>query len=393
MAQNTSSSTGSLPHFRTGGTFYDFGFNVGAHFRERIRLFFNESEQHQNTVIPFYDSHDGRQFFEENLRVCQDCFPQYVREVRGLGDGAGLPFEQVFMANVCEHDMEALLKPESVSQTGQQIAAGDPEFGCSSLFISCADTKLILHTEDQPPLVKKHGYMVSADISEEGHKEKFTSYCCPGLLPGLAFNVNHQGIVFTSNALRPAKLQRGSPSRTFLTRALLSSGTIEEAVKQTRNEPYGSAYGFTANLSNREGDMVSLEIGPGKPQAAVHVQQVSRPSGPDSSTEPCHYYHFNTYQHLKVAETGSAMSSARRAQRVKELPLPRRLEEALAIMADTKDQEYPIFRTPRPTDPAVTACTVVFDILANDIRVYEDREGLLSNTPALRFPVWGGDVV
>ena len=98
-----------MTHLMTRGTFYDVGYNVGLNLSERIKRYFHESDFHQE-LLPFYDSRAGRDYYEECLRVSQDCFPQYVREVRGTADGAGLSFEHVFMANVFERDQGSLLQ-------------------------------------------------------------------------------------------------------------------------------------------------------------------------------------------------------------------------------------------------------------------------------------------
>ena len=94
-----------------------------------------------------------------------------------------------------------------------------------------------------------------------------------------------------------AELVRAAPSRIFLTRSLLRARDVEEAVRLAENAPHGSAYGFSLNLATRGGRMTSLEVGPGKPRAVVHVHDVIQQKDPDA---PCHYYHFNSYRHLKV---------------------------------------------------------------------------------------------
>ena len=101
-----------VTHLMTRGTFYDVGYNVGLTFQDRIKRYFHESDLHQELILPLYDSQAGRDYYEESLRVCQDCFPQYVREVRGTADGAGLPFEHVFMANVFERRLGSHLQDQ-----------------------------------------------------------------------------------------------------------------------------------------------------------------------------------------------------------------------------------------------------------------------------------------
>ena len=110
MATQDPINQGCLTHFETSGTHYEVGYNTAAKFSDRIQLFFRHSQTHQQKLLPFFDSRVGRDFYEESLRVTQDCFPQYVREVRGMADGAGLPFERVFMANVFERNVEMLVK-------------------------------------------------------------------------------------------------------------------------------------------------------------------------------------------------------------------------------------------------------------------------------------------
>ena len=91
-------------------------------------------------------------------------------------------------------------------QDSTQAGKSIDEFGCTTLFINSKDVQLILHNEDCDPLIKACGYLLSADIEEEGRREKFTSFCYPGTLPGQAFNFNEHGVVFTSNILCPGKI-------------------------------------------------------------------------------------------------------------------------------------------------------------------------------------------
>ena len=91
---------------------------------------------------------------------------------------------------------------------------------------------------------------------------------------------------------------------------------------------------------------------------------------------------------LQVPEAEGLLSSARRAERVSQLPPPRDLQQALGVMADTHDPLCPIFRTPRPTDLGETVCTAVFDVTARQVSLYQGREDLLSDTPLVRMPMY-----
>nr|KAG5714096.1 hypothetical protein BaRGS_020424 [Batillaria attramentaria] len=355
-----------LTQLSTRGTFYDVGYNVGLNFSQRIQLFFAESDNIQHKLLPFYHTRVGRDYHEECLRVTEECFPQYVREVRGMADGSGVPFEHLFQ--LCIHEK---IHPDSLaSQHNAQSTEGDfrpasaekervrDEFGCTTVYLNRPDLKLLLHNEDCDPLIKPYGYLLTAHIEEDGVKEEFTSFCYPGCLPGRAMNFNKQGVVVTTNALYPDHTVRRAPSRVFLSRALLSARNLEDAVRILKNEPYGAAYGFCANICTSDGDMAAIEVGPNKPRADVHVHRVEEESDPD---KPCHYYHFNSYKHLK---------------------------DALVAMGDTADTVCPVFRTPRPTDRGETVATGMFDVTAREMLVYQGNPAAAPNKPILKVPMY-----
>ena len=204
----------------TRGTFYDVGYNVGLNFSERIKLYFAESDNIQDKLLPFYDSRAGRDYYEQSLQVCQDCFPQYVREVRGTADGAGLSFEHVFMANVSKEVYNVLFSKwkkgedvveEPMTQSKDRNVGSHPSsdtpfqenFGCSDVFINRPGYQYIVHNEDCDPMIKPYGYLLSAEIEEDGLKEQFTSFCYPGFLPGCAFSFNMHGLSMSIDGLYP----------------------------------------------------------------------------------------------------------------------------------------------------------------------------------------------
>ncbi|KAL8625613.1 hypothetical protein ACOMHN_043888 [Nucella lapillus] len=371
----------SMTQLMTRGTFYDIGYNVGLQFSNNIKLFFAESGNIQDKLLPFYDSRPGRDYYEKSLKVCQDSFPQYVREVRGTADGSGLSFEHVFMANVSKEVYNVLLDRQHAPSTPFQ-----ENHGCSDVFINRPGCQYVVHNEDCDPMIKPYGYLLSAEIEDEGMREQFTSFCYPGFLPGCSFGYNVHGLTISLNGLYPDHVVEESPSRLFVNRSLLAARDIEDAIRLARNEPHGVAYGFNINLSDRDGAMAAVEVGPSRPRALVHVHNVKQTSDPNAD---CHYYHFNVYKHLKeVSEITGLQSSILRAKRAQELPPPRTLQQALDVMADVKDPLGPIFRTPRPTDLGETVCTVMYDVSARQVCLYQSRDDLLTNTPFAKLPMY-----
>lgn len=60
------------------------------------------------------------------------------------------------------------------------------------------------HTEDAFPAAHNHLYVVHADITEKcGRRERFSSLCYAGHLPGFCMNVNEHGLVYTINIIEP----------------------------------------------------------------------------------------------------------------------------------------------------------------------------------------------
>lgn len=293
----------SFVHLSTRGTFYDVGYNVGVSFSRQLQCFFAESKDIQNKLLPFYDSSFGRQYFEESLKVTQECFPRYIREVQGMSDGSGIPFAHLFMNNVSKEVYNVLLDPLYKEKESLQKNKADKEksidnFGCSDVFINRPDLKVIVHNEDCDPLMKPYGYLLSADIEDDGVKEEFSAFYYPGYLPGCAFGFNVHGLTISVDGLYPDKITRNSPGRIFLNRALLSAKNIQDACHILENEPFGTSFAFCANISTAEHEMYSIEVGPNKPKSDLHIYQIQEQS---DVSKPCHYYHFNSYQHLPVS--------------------------------------------------------------------------------------------
>lgn len=368
-----------MSQLTTRGTFYDVGYNVGLQFAPKIQNFF---EGCQKPVVAFYDSPVGREFYEKNLRVCQTAYPQYVSELRGLADGSGTAFEHIFTANVQE---SALIIPLPDQSSGGGA-------GCTALMlVDQKQHQYVLHNEDMWSQCKE-GYLLTAQIEEDGfERENFTSFCYPGYLPNWAYGFNEHGLTFCVNAIHPAHdLLCEAPGIKFVLRSVIRARDVAEVVELAKNAPHGVGYSCVINVTTKNGQMTSIEVGPGKPEGLVHVHDVTaegkKPQGPD------HYYHFNVYKHLKVEEWhGRArISSEHRLARTNSLPPPCDLQAALAVMADTHDPQWSIFRTPCPgkQDLLETVCTAVFDVTGRELWVFQGRDDLLTNKPLtkLRLP-------
>ena len=287
-------------------------------------------------------------------RAVQERFPRYWDEVRGLADGLGLAFDEVFAWNA-RGDIRALA----------------PD-GCTTVQIP-GTTNVIAHNEDGDPGFA--GRCALAHVASEGGIE-FTSFVYPGSIPGHTFAVNAAGLVQTINNVRALDGGAGLP-RMVITRAVLDTGGLDAAVALVRSAE--RAGGFHQTLG-QAGDarLFSLEF-TGTRFVAVSIAAPS--------------IHAN---HLVHEETGRASqivtgSSGARQRRGAALIGGHRVgdpeEAALAVLWDTADPELPIHRLD-PDDPDVenTMASAVFRIGPKrvDWRVY-DR----AHAPA-RFDFVGG---
>ncbi len=143
--------------------------------------------------------------------AAQYSFPQYMREIEGIADGAGLAVDEIFLWN-CRGDLRDL----------------DPaldDSGCTTVLLP-GDTAVIGHNEDGA--AELAGLCFLCDI-EPDDGPGFTAFCYPGMLPGHAFGVNRLGLVQTINNIRPHDLTAGVP-RHVISRAVLACRTLDEAV-------------------------------------------------------------------------------------------------------------------------------------------------------------------
>ena len=59
--------------------------------------FYNEQ------MLPYYSKPDGQKLYNSLTQAAMAAFPQYVEEIEGLANGAGLPFYKVLVTLiVCE---------------------------------------------------------------------------------------------------------------------------------------------------------------------------------------------------------------------------------------------------------------------------------------------------
>jgi isopenicillin-N N-acyltransferase-like protein len=171
------------------------------------------------------------------LPYAEAAYPRFVEELRGISEGAGVEFENVWLLNCYEEVTE--IQPMS----------------CTSLAVRddrTADGHVLLaHNEDWNVVDRDHVYLVRAE-PDDG--PAFIGMSYGALLANIGFN--EAGIGVAINSVYATDGRSGVP-RILFSRAVLSAATIGEAIKAC--VPQQRAGGYNHLLADVHGELYSVE--------------------------------------------------------------------------------------------------------------------------------------
>ena len=315
----------------------EIGHTIGKRFRAEILRTLEGHVGLNTRFMPYSRTPAGRARYHHLVALHRNRFPDFISELEGMAEGAGVPFEKLFVIN---------LRGEY-----QRYAADGDEGGCStcSLF---AEYSRIRSQRDGLALYRAQTYLVRARPQE---KPVFVAFCYPGFLPGNAFGCNDAGICFSCNNLQPRSARDGV-GRHFIARSLLESRSLPEAVAAVHHPD--RAYGFNYTIGSlRERRIVNVEVAPDD-------FAVSEIRGP--------YFHANHYVELGNIDQEIAESSRKRYERGTRRILEDRVkgrEDILTVLRDVEGR-LPILRDGSPPDPFVTLVTALFDLEGRKLTIY-----------------------
>jgi len=192
------------------------------------------------------------------LPPTEDSFPDVLEELRGLAEGAGAPFEEIWVLN-CYQEL-------------QENHPGSS--GCTSLAVSADHTVnrhvYLAHNEDWLSADHDTVYLVR---SKPDDGPAFIGMTYGPLLVNIG--MNEKGIAVTINSVFATDTQIGVP-RILYSRDILKAQSIEEALQKCL--PQNRAGGYHYLLGDRLGRLYSVEssashhhILPGEPGWLVHT--------------------------------------------------------------------------------------------------------------------------
>lgn len=257
--------------------------------------------------------------------LVRERFPGIWSELEGLATGLRLPADEVFLWN-CRGDFWAFA----------------PD-GCTTVLLPGQQPR-VTHNEDGFPGFAGHCAVV--EYAVEGQAQ-IASFVYPGSIPGHTFAATDNGLGITVNNIRQKEATAGVP-RMVLSRAVLNAPDARSAVALLREHPRAGAF-HLAVLQRGSAELLSVEYG----SYACSVRRINAPS-----VHANHAIHAAT-RNLPQIVTGSSGFRQIRGQAVLDgFHAKGRPVDPLAILADTSDARFPIYRdAPDDSDDENTMAT------------------------------------
>ncbi len=334
-----------LQPLQARGNAYDLGHQIGLAVHDRVHAVSIHNAELKSLQATWH----GSGYLRQLEAAARQFYPQFVREMEGMADGIGLPFQQIFIWN-CRGD----LRLPGDLPVGLKNAAAD---GCTTLLIPGAmtpeDPHIIAHNEDGSDDLYGHCFWLSA-TPDSG--PSFESYLYPGMIAGHTLAVNGAGLVQTINNLRVHDLQPGIP-RHLSARAVLGCSSIDDAIEILNRTDRAS--GFHHNLG-QAGDrrLISVEA----PASGCAVRHITTPSA--------HANHLLDPQFAHTEQSITASSAARQTRASHLLAAATHRDGGPeAVLFDRAETDKTIHRRPGDgsDDYGRTLATGVFKITADGV--------------------------
>jgi isopenicillin-N N-acyltransferase-like protein len=179
---------------------------------------------------------------ERVLPATEHAYADYVDELRGRADGAGVAFRDLFSLS-CLEEVWSWVGPEKMREL-EELATGSHLSGhCTTFALSRDHRALIGHNEDWSA-VDLHTTMLVHDVTVPSGT-RFLSLQLVGLLPWSG--LNSHGLAITANTL-PATDAKAGAANAFVLRRLLECRDLKEVWDCLRMPRWGlGAYVLAAD--------------------------------------------------------------------------------------------------------------------------------------------------
>ena len=230
------------PMVRVSGTHREMGRQIGEACTTQVQHSIESSKVLLENVYPELElTWEGAQIqARKYIPFAQERYPQYVDELTGIAEGAGVSFDDLAVVNAMEAvtmDALHLTKCTSLAVNDRRTADGHV---------------LVAHNEDWLPEDESDVFVIHATPVDE---PPFLAMTYGGLLPNIGFNVH--GIAQCCDSVYPSDSRIGIP-RLVVSRAVLAARTPADAIRSML-APHRAA-GYNHLLAHESGELYNVEV-------------------------------------------------------------------------------------------------------------------------------------
>jgi isopenicillin-N N-acyltransferase-like protein len=225
----------TLPMIEARGSHREVGQQIGQTCQTQIR----EMLISLHTELP--DGVTWPEMLDQSKRYLEfsrEVYPQYVDELEGIAEGAGAPFDDVFLS-MCEELWESAAWQRGCTDMAARGRA------------TLDGSTLVAHTNDLLPQAEKNLVLLKIQAEDE---PEFLGISSGGIAISAGFNA--AGISLTGNQLDNNDIRPGVP-RLLVVRAILASRYLSEAMDHCLLPQRASSYNNV--LADTNGEVYSME--------------------------------------------------------------------------------------------------------------------------------------
>ncbi len=231
-----------VPFITISGTHREMGQQIGEARRENVRRSIENARQLLDEAYNELELTWEGALIQARKYVpfAQERYPQYVDEMAGIAEGAGVTFDELSMLTAMEAvttDALHLYRCTSIAVNEERTADGHV---------------LAAHNEDWIPLDEEDVFVVRATPK---HDPPYLAMTYGGLIPNIGFNA--YGIAQLIDSVYPNDSRIGIP-RLVVARAVLSSKTPGGAINRSLI-PHRAA-GYNHVIVHESGEIYNVEV-------------------------------------------------------------------------------------------------------------------------------------
>ena len=187
-----------IPYIEVAGDAKKIGEAIGEHLRDDIVVALQRFEKRFKHTPRLWA------WKKKLASIAKKFFPEYIKELQGIADGARQPFDR-FLSFSFE----------------EELAYHD---SCSTLAINIGHTVLFGHNEDWD-----HPMPLYVSTAKPKKGPRFLSVSYAGQLPGMSATINDAGFVYSANSIATPFHNNGLP-KIYCLRGLATARSLDQAL-------------------------------------------------------------------------------------------------------------------------------------------------------------------